>query len=224
MRKEIIGNATLYQGDCLEVLSNFDSKEVDAVVTDPPYGMNHNTDFTRFTGGKGRRGPGTVHLKIKGDDVLFDPSVWLNFKECILFGANHFWSRLPSGGCLIWIKRNDGALNSFLSDGEIAFLKGKQGVYAFKRVFAGSSKACEAGLDPYGPSAHPTQKPLDLMRWCLTYTKGNVILDPFMGSGTTGVACMELGRKFIGVEIEPKYFDIACKRIEQAQRQARLFS
>lgn len=72
---------------------------------------------------------------------------------------------------------------------------------------------------------HPTTKPIELMRWCADWM-GNpdVVLDPFMGSGTTGVACMNLGRKFIGIEIEPKYFDIACERIENAQRQARMFA
>jgi site-specific DNA-methyltransferase (adenine-specific)/modification methylase len=73
-------------------------------------------------------------------------------------------------------------------------------------------------------SVHPTQKPLCLMRFCVDQLKDAVvILDPFMGSGTTGVACMQLGRKFIGIEIERKYFDIACERIENAQRQQRMF-
>ena len=70
---------------------------------------------------------------------------------------------------------------------------------------------------------HPTQKPIALMQWCVEKTTGTV-LDPFMGSGTTGVACANLGRKFIGIEIEPKYFDIACRRIEQAYKQPRLFA
>ena len=71
---------------------------------------------------------------------------------------------------------------------------------------------------------HPTQKPVELMLWCLEFFQhSNTILDPFMGSGTTGVACARLGRRFIGIEIEPKYFDIACKRIEQAYRQPDLF-
>ena len=70
---------------------------------------------------------------------------------------------------------------------------------------------------------HPTQKPVRVMKWAMEFTSGTV-LDPFMGSGTTGVACMNLGRKFIGIEIEPKYFDIACERIENAQRQGRLIA
>jgi DNA modification methylase len=217
----VIGNATLYLGDCRDILPTCPAGA--AVVSDPPYGMNHNTDFTRFTGGNGRRGPGTVHLAVHGDDEPFDPQPWLGASEVILFGANHFWSRLPDGGCLVWIKRNDEALNTFLSDGELAFIKGRKGVFAFREVIAGSKKAVEAGMDPYGPSAHPTQKPLALMRWCLGYVKAQTILDPFMGSGTTGVAAVQMGRRFIGIEREPKYFDIACRRIEEAQRQADLF-
>jgi len=216
-----IGKATLYLGDCRDILPTLG--KVDAVVTDPPYGMSLNTDFTRFTGGNGRRGHGRVHLPIYGDDEPFDPAPWLVYGECILFGANHFWSRLEDGGALLWIKRNDVAFNSFLSDAEIAFIKGRRGVFAYREVMAGSKKAVEAGLDPQGPSAHPTQKPIGLMRWCLSFVKGETILDPFMGSGTTGVAAVQMGRKFIGIEREPKYFDIACKRIEQAQRQGDLF-
>ena len=74
-----------------------------------------------------------------------------------------------------------------------------------------------------GEKYHPTQKPLALMRWCLKWIKGQTILDPFMGSGTTGVAAVQMGRKFIGIEREPKYFDIACRRIEEAYMQPRLF-
>ena len=80
---------------------------------------------------------------------------------------------------------------------------------------------CEQASE--GPKFHPTQKPLALMAWCLKWIKAPTVLDPFMGSGTTGVACQKLGRKFIGIEIEPKYFDIACKRIEEQWRQPRLF-
>ena len=72
---------------------------------------------------------------------------------------------------------------------------------------------------------HPTQKPLDVMKWCIERLPSgcSTILDPFMGSGTTGVACVKLGRKFIGIEIEPKYFDIACKRISEALKQPDFF-
>jgi DNA modification methylase len=217
IKEERIGNQTLYLGDCREVMPLLG--RFDAVVADPPYGMNHNTDFTRFTGGAGRRGPGHVHRPVFGDDEAFDPTPWMQFPECILFGANHFWSRLQDGGVLIWIKRNNDAFNSFLSDGEIAFIKGRKGVFAYREVIAGSKKAVEAGLNPYGPSAHPTQKPIGLMLWCLSFVKGHTIIDPFMGSGTTLVACQRMGRHGTGIELDPDYFAIACKRVDEAARQ-----
>ena len=95
----------------------------------------------------------------------------------------------------------------------------------FQHVFVGSSAAVEYSGDAYAPSAHPFQKPLAVMDWCLTkIPDAQTILDPFMGSGTTGVACANLGRKFIGIEIERKYFDIACERIAAAYAQGRLFA
>ncbi len=220
-RKEVIGDCSMYLGDCRDVLPMLG--KVDAVVTDPPYGMNWNTDFTRFSGGNHRRGGGRVHKKIFGDDFSFDPSPFLSMDECILFGANHFWDKLPSGTCLVWLKRNDHTLNEFLSDGEIAFKKGGCGVYAFREVFAGSSKAIEAGFNAYAAAAHPTQKTIGVMMWALSFVKSKNILDPFMGSGTTGVACVKLGRKFIGIEREPDYFEIACERIRKAYAQPDMF-
>ena len=222
IKKEVnIGDCRLILGDCFDLLNvcNLDA----AIVSDPPYGMDLNTNTTRFSGGNTARGKGRVRKKIINDDRPFDPSPFLKFSECLLFGANHFWSRLPKGGALVWVKRNDHAFNSFLSDAEIAFLKGCEGVYCHREVIAGSKKAIEAGMDPYGPSAHPTQKPVGLMVWALDYIKSNQVFDPFMGSGTTGVACAKIGRKFTGIEIDPDYFKIACERISRAYEQIDMF-
>lgn len=192
--------------------------KVDAVCTDPPYGMRWNTDSSRFSGGHresiARREQGRNDWgAITADDQPFDPSPWLGFSHVILWGANHYASRLPVGTTLIWIKRLDGAFGSFLSDAEIAWMKGGHGVYCFRdlSMMAEAKNRC-----------HPSQKPTDVMRWCVGKTSGT-ILDPFMGSGTTGVACTKMGRRFIGIEIEPKYFDIACRRIEEAYRQPDMF-
>jgi DNA modification methylase len=162
-----------------------------------------------------RRGQGRSDWgSIANDDKPFDPAEWLPFPEVILWGANHFAARLPVGTQLVWVKRLDAAFGSFLSDAEVAWQKGGHGVYCWRDTsLCGEAKYRE----------HPTQKPLDLMRWCIKRMKASTILDPFMGSGTTGVACVKLGRKFIGIEIEPKYFNIACKRIEQAYAQPDLF-
>ena len=212
--KEVIGDAELYLGDCREILPTLG--KVDAVVTDPPYGMSLNTKGTRFSGGspasQKRRSAGRDYPAVVGDDSPFDPRPLLAFKQVILWGFNHFSERLPQGGGLVWLKRNDDALGTFLSDAELGGEKGKTGVFCF-RSFP-QTMATER--------AHPTQKPVDLMMWCIERTNGTVA-DPYMGSGTTGVAALKLGRKFIGIEIEPKYFSIACKRIEEAWKQPRLF-
>jgi site-specific DNA-methyltransferase (adenine-specific)/modification methylase len=219
-RKEIIGDATLYLGDCLEVMPGLE--KVDCVVTDPPYGISLNTNNARFSGGysgsiaKRGRGVGTGGGEpIMNDHKNFDPSPFLSIGERQIFwGFNHFANKLPSGACLVWIKRNDKAFGSFLSDAEIAWFSHGHGVYCFRDLTNNSIAKHRV---------HPTQKPIKLMAWCLSKTKGKV-LDPFMGSGTTGVACMELDRKFIGIELDEKYFDIACKRIDMAERQGKLFT
>jgi site-specific DNA-methyltransferase (adenine-specific) len=131
----------------------------------------------------------------------------------VLWGANHFARHLPVGTTLVWLKRLDGGFGSFLSDAEVAWMRGGHGVYCRR----------DTSLMDGNSRTHPTEKPVGIMQWCIEKTDAEVILDPFMGSGTTGVACARLGRRFIGCEIEEKYFDIACRRIEAAQRQADLF-
>jgi DNA modification methylase len=221
-RVERIGDATLYLGDCRDILPTLSG--VDAVVSDPPYGMAWDTDSTRFSGGKSgkiarARGDGRKDWgEIKGDAGPFDPSPWLGFKHCIMWGSNHYAQRLPVGATLVWVKKHPGLFGSFLSDCEIGWKKGGHGVFAHYEQFPPPSRMAEND----GTVAHPTQKPIGLMSWCVELTAGTV-LDPFMGSGTTGVACANLGRRFIGIEIEQRYFDIACRRIEEAQRQPDMF-
>ena len=222
MRTEQIGDATLYLGDCREVLPTLG--RVDGVCTDPPYGIRLNTDNSRFSGGNtasvSRRGNGVGSAngeRITNDTVPFDPSFLLTFPgDKIIWGWNNYPDLLPRGACLVWLKRNDEAFNSFLSDAELAWFSRGHGVYC-RRDLSNNAIANER--------VHPTQKPVSLMEWCLGFLpNSHSILDPFMGSGTTGVACARLGRRFIGVEIEPRYFDIACRRIEEAYRQPRLFA
>lgn len=220
MRKEILAEGVeLILGDCLEVLPTLG--RFDAVVTDPPYGMNLNTDNSRFSGGdaasvaRRSNGPGSAAGKpIYGDNKPFDPSVLTSIgSDQIIWGWNHFASQLPKGALLVWIKRNDDAFESFLSDAEVAWLSRGVGVFC-RRDLSNASLAKQR--------EHPTQKPVGIMQWCVEKTKGHV-LDPFMGSGTTGVACVKLGRKFTGIEIDPGYFDIACRRIARALREPDLF-
>jgi DNA modification methylase len=212
----------LINGDCLDVLRRLPAGTVDAVITDPPYGMRYNVDGTRYTGGHRRKSDGTIararrrwSKPVAGDDRPFDPSPWLNFARVVLWGGNHFAGRLPRGTTLVWIKRNEPAFGSFLSDAEIAWVKGGHGVY------------CHKDTSMYAVATariHPCQKPVGLMRWCIRRLKlrpRSTILDPYMGSGTTGVAAVIEGFNFIGVEIDPEHFAVARERIRAAQRAAR---
>lgn len=220
IRKEVtIGDCRLILGDCMEVLPLLG--KVDAVVTDPPYGIGLNTDNRRFSGGHtaARRGNGVgsaAGRSIVNDEQPFDPAPLLALGgDKIIWGWNNYPDILPRGACLVWLKRNDDAFGSFLSDAELAWMSRGHGVYCRRDL---SNNAITASRQ------HPTQKPVPLMEWCLGFVPdARTILDPFMGSGTTGVACVKLGRKFIGIEIDEGYFDIACSRIEKAYAQPDFF-
>jgi site-specific DNA-methyltransferase (adenine-specific) len=211
-RHEVLAEGVeLWQGDCRDVLPLLG--KVDAVVCDPPYGMNWNTNSTRFSGGDGGQTRRSDWGAVQNDNQPFDPSPFIDAQSVILWGCNHFAQRLPVGTTLIWLKRMDTGFGTFLSDAELAWMKGGHGVYCFRDLsLQGESSA----------RLHPTQKPLPLMQWCVQKTKGRVF-DPFMGSGTTGVAAVRLGREFVGCEIEPRYFDVACRRISEALKSPDLF-
>ena len=151
----------------------------------------------------------------------------MQFERLIFWGGNHYASRLPdSRGWLVWDKRGDPKFygKTTFSDCELAWTKGAgNAARMYKQIWNGIVREGEPAKVNQGRQ-HPTQKPVRLMEWCIGFFPDSVILDPFMGSGTTGVACANLGRKFIGIEIEPKYFDIACERIEMAYAQGRLFA
>lgn len=156
IRKEVqIGDCRLILGDCLQVLPLLG--KVDAVVTDPPYGMKWNTNSKRFSGGQAghrtRRMQGRDDWgDVKNDDRPFDPEPWLRFEHVVLWGANHFAGRLPVGTLLLWIKRMDHAFESFLSDAEVAWMKGGHGVYCRRDLSMNHASGTLQRL-------HPTQKP-----------------------------------------------------------------
>jgi len=218
----------LYHARWEDVLPSLDRSEIDAVISDPPYGMNWDTDSNRFSGGDPRtaagRGRGRSDWgEIESDAKPFDPSLWIGFERVVLFGSNHYAQRLPVGTTLVWIKKGPANFGSFLSDAEIAWMRGGHGSYCFMHEFPPPSRMAENG----GVTAHPTQKPTALMRWCITKAKvptNGLILDPFMGSGTTGVAAVREDRRFIGIECERRYFDIAVKRIDAELSQGKLFT
>jgi len=206
-----IGDATLYHGDCLEILPTLD--KVDAVVTDPPYGL-----ADRWVGG-GK--PETKGWKFDPAEARkWDreaPEIVLSFPllsdQVIIWGGNYF--ALPPSRCwLVWDKKQPDTFTT--GQAELAWSSIDKPIRVFRMA------QCEMATHDH--KEHPTQKPLRLMEWCLNWINGDMVLDPFMGSGTTGVACANLGRKFIGIEIEKKYFDIACERIDAAYAQGRLFA
>ncbi|WLB14758.1 DNA methyltransferase (plasmid) [Bradyrhizobium elkanii] len=226
--EQLSDGVELYLGDCLEIVPGIDVADI-AVIGDPPYGMKANTNSKRFSGGQSARirrtkDSGRDDRFIEGDNEPFDPAPWLAFNEVVLWGANHYAGKLPVGTTLIWLKRNPQHYGTFLSDAELGWQKGGHGVYALHAPDSPGRRAIEAGArNPRGaPTAHPAQKPIALMAWCIKRTKGRRILDPYMGSGTTGVAAIQLGRKFTGIEKDPKYFDTACRRIERELEQPRL--
>ena len=199
-------HCTIYHGDCREVLPGVEP--VDLVLADAPYGMDWDTNTSRFTvGPNGHGGCAQTANPVRGDGEPFDPTPWLEFPHVILWGFQHFAAQLPVGSVLVWIKRHDGGFGTFLSDADLAWMKGGHGVYCHRDTSL---------LGETNHRKHPTQKPVPLMKWCIEKSKATgTILDPFMGSGTTLRAAKDLGRKAIGIEIEEKYCEIAAKRLAQ---------
>jgi site-specific DNA-methyltransferase (adenine-specific) len=238
----IIGDATLYLGDCLEILPTLG--KVDAVVTDPPYGETSLKWDVRVEGWA---------------DLLQSDCLWCFGSARFFFGANFAGWQFAQD--VVWEKHNGSVFHAdrFRRVHEliIQFYRGrwadlwKAPVYtndatartvrrkrrpvhtghiewsAYESHDGGPRLLTSVLFAPscHGYAEHPTQKPTDVIDPLIRYScpHGGTILDPFMGSGTTGVVCAKLGRKFIGIEIEPKYFDIACKRIEQAYAQPDMF-
>ena len=210
-----IGLATLYLGDCADVLPTLN--KVDAVVTDPPYGISESA-------GKNKSRGYLAVAKDYGNDswdkqtisATLMESVVSAGKKAIVFGGNYYL--MPPTKCwLVWDKENGD--NDF-ADAELAWTNLDKAVRLKRYMWNGMLRA---NKEPRGD--HPTQKPVGIMEWCINHLPADTktILDPFMGSGTTGVAAVKMGRNFIGIEREQKYFDIACERIETIQKQNKLF-
>ena len=241
MREEVIGRARLILGDCRDILPTLG--KVDAVVTDPPYpGLKGGTEH-KDSGGVGKRRQ--VHETV-GDvweaDLDWMPAAWEKATTAMLvFCSFHsvadVRAQLPYAdpvALISWHKRNSpnpvNNVPKYTTEFCWAFKKSpgwkwsvwEATMWDIPNITAGCVSTGERIVDITGKSAHPTQKPLAVMRKAILPGTGS-ILDPFMGSGTTGVAAVQMGRDFIGIEREEKYFDIACKRIEDAQRQQDLF-
>lgn len=224
MRVEHLSDGvTLYCGDCREVLPTLG--KVDVVVTDPPYGIGHVR-----SGGGGQGGASSVSFTrranepVYGDDAPFDPSPLLAFDNVIMWGVDHFCTRLPpdAGRWLAWNKLGEMEQFDSFSDVEFAW-HSKRGASRIHNYMWKGICSVKAGEDR--KRSHPTQKPIGLMMWCIQQSKcpdGGLILDPYMGSGTTGVAAVRTAHKFIGIEIDGGHFDVACRRISAELQQPRL--
>ena len=222
MRIETIGNATLYLGDCREILPTL--APCDLILTDPPYGIGADV---RMYAAAGKKSSGGAAYKKNYGATDWDsetPPDWLfglmmdKSKNQIIFGGNYF--NLPPTMCvLVWDKDNG---TTKFSDFELAWTSLRQAARLKRYMWNGMLQQDMANKEE---RVHPTQKPIPVMRWALLQAPADVVTvcDPYMGIGTTGVACVMEGKTFIGIEREPKYFDISCERIENAQRQTSMF-
>ena len=206
-REVVIGDCRLLLGDMLAVLPALGT--FDLCLTDPPYGIGE--DGGRFRGRKGQN----IKVLPKGnwDSETPPPAAFEAILACsrdhIVWGGNYFTDKLPpSKGWLYWQKLMGGDF----ADGELAWTSRDRALREFT--------CCPKGKG----GLHPTQKPVEVMKWCLGFVPdARSIVDPFMGSGSTGVACASRGLSFTGIELHEPYFDIACERIRKAYDQPDMF-
>jgi len=211
--KEEIGDATLYLGDSLNLLPKIGS--FDALVTDPPYGIGES-------GGKsasrGKFASADKYTHLTWDESTADKEIELArtlSKYQVIFGGNYY--HLPPTKCwIVWNKMNSGDF----ADCELAWTNLNKAVRKIDYMWNGCIR-----MEKHIERTHPTQKPVGVMSFCLDNLPedAQIVCDPFMGSGTTGVACVGRKKKFIGIEREKEYFDIACERIYQSTKQQSLF-
>ena len=226
----VIGNAELWLGDCRDILPTLG--KVDAVITDPPYGVGFTGKIAvQRDGGQTKGDGGYESFEDSPENVravivpVLTAAIGIAKRAAITPGTrNLFAYPAPADvGCFFSAAGTGVGRWGFTCSQPILFY----GSDPFLEAGKGSRANSHGQTYPNDANAtgHPCAKPLPQMQWLVwrASADGETVVDPFMGSGTTGVACMKLGRKFIGIEIEPKYFDIACRRIEDAQRQGDLF-
>lgn len=252
IRVEQIGNATLYLGDCRSILPALQRPAAIISDPPYGQGQNTNVvgkGGMRTYGKLGPRGGGRVmkarvagcalHSSglttvwpdaIAGDDEAFDPAPWLQAADrVLLWGAHKFHARLPDGSWLVWDKVPTGKVRD-QGDGEAAWINDNptRPLRIYRLLWDGVcvGPAARHEVTAGQSRVHPTQKPVALMRWCIQQARvpaGGVILDPYAGSGSTGVAALEMGYSFIGCEVEPLYFETMCRRVREAQIQPDMF-
>lgn len=217
-REVTIGDCRLILGDCLEVMPLLGA--VDAVVTDPPYGIGEGNKKRIQSRGKlaaARQYAGGDGWDKKPASLAHILQIKRISRNQIIFGGNYFEGLGPTRCWLVWDKQN--GRNDF-ADCELAWTNLNKAV---RRIYWRWNGFIRKGNDV---REHPTQKPVGVMQWCIEHLPADAetILDPFMGSGTTLVACAKLGRKGIGIEVDPVYFEIACRRVREAYEQQDIFA
>lgn len=212
VRKEIIGNCTLYCADSVGAVAALDRLE--SVVTDPPYGMSYIAKAEKWKSTKIRNDGNTSCLnwacRLQPNHSAYVFCRWDNLVQ------------IPQPRSLVtWLKNNHGPGDCAHSHGRttevVAFYPGPN--HSFPDGRPRDVVRCAKTLNEH----HPTEKPVELMRVLVSWTVGTVV-DPFMGSGSTGVACAKLGRSFVGFEIDEAYFETACHRVEEAYKQREFFA
>jgi hypothetical protein len=227
----------LYLGDCLALLDAGMIQPDASIIADPPYGIG----FRNAVGGLDREVLKGARLNepIYGDREEFNPEIWVNFAsagakvrgspECpgalrlALFGADNYARRLPmaKGAWYVWDKSVGGGPNDSFIDAEFIWMGTRSARRIFRHKWKGRTRDRE-GQDA-NLRFHVAEKPVSLMAWVIETVRtpvGSLVCDPYMGSGTTGVACIRTGRRFLGIEIDPAHYAIACARIEKAWAQA----
>lgn len=202
---------TMYLGDCREIMPSI--VRCDALITDPPYGISYNHDET----------PQSKHVydhrrnvtPVVNDDEAFDPSHLLSYETAVIFGGNCFAHRLPERAAwLCWDKATRNGLGIRIAEFDLAWARPLARSQMFRHLWSGAYRETERDC-----FVHPTQKPVELMKWCMERVgvkSGASVLDPYAGSGSTGVACIETGRSFVGIELDAAHFATACARLRSA--------
>ena len=219
LRKEVIGNQTLLLGDCLEVMPTLG--RVDAVVTDPPYGIDYRSGYATdalWAGGRVIAGDKTTAVR--------DAALGLvGSTPALVFGSRRAALPVNCRMVLVWDKGPALGMGAL----DLPWKPSSEEIYVTGKGFVGARDESNVLYCPPVQSMakngrqHPNEKPVSLIRRLLLKCPAGTVLDPFMGSGTTIVACQKLGRSGIGIEIDPDYFEIACRRVEEAARQPDLF-
>ncbi len=226
VREVTIGECRLILGDCLEVLPQL--PKLSAVITDPPYGINTKSD------GSGKLSPwgdlvNSAHwysawMREARGRMAQDGALWtcLNWRSMVTFQKASCDLGWPIDSLMVWDKKwiGPGGTRGLRPSYELVALFGMP-EFAIKD--RGLSDVQPFPVGSYKATGHPAEKPIALLNFLVKHTPGDLICDPFMGSGTTAVACAAVGRRFIGIEMDPKWFDLTCERIENAYRQAPMF-